>query len=68
MRRIKTYYCPQCGGSFLLITEQKLYCLNCRLIFNRKILNTINSNTSLTEEEFRTKRKTVAPITEEKNQ
>ncbi|MEJ2293838.1 MAG: hypothetical protein P8Y23_03640 [Candidatus Lokiarchaeota archaeon] len=67
MRRNVTLYCPQCGGSFLLITEQKMYCLNCRLIFNRKVLNNLLPDESLPKGESKTKESPLNSIAKQKN-
>jgi hypothetical protein len=47
------YHCPQCGGSFLVITEEKIYCMECRLTFNRSILDKICEENIHAEEELK---------------
>ena len=45
-------YCPHCGGSFLVISDTKLYCLRCRLMFTRKLLEKIAPENILADEDL----------------
>lgn len=52
MVRTPIYSCPHCGGYFLVITDRKLYCMTCRLTFNREILDKITPENVLSEQEL----------------
>ena len=51
MTRTPIYSCPHCGGYFLVISDSKLYCMDCRLSFNRAILDKITPENILSEQE-----------------
>lgn len=51
MVRTPIYSCPNCRGYFLVITDRKIYCMNCRLTFNRAIVDKITPENVLSEQE-----------------
>jgi hypothetical protein len=62
------FSCPHCGGSFLVISEWKAYCLSCRLSFNRKLLEKIAPENVLSDEELEAITKSLAAMAGGKNQ
>jgi ribosomal protein S27AE len=56
------YICPRCGSAFLVISEQKFYCLRCRLIYNYKNDNEDSPNYMLSEEDLNVITKTLSSM------
>ena len=44
--------CPRCGSEFVVIAEEKVYCLRCRLIFSLSVSNRISPENILADDEL----------------